>query len=233
MTRRWRGRALSVELLYSVAGVATQIALRADGRLVLLDCGDGTLRALRGELDTLAGVVISHGHFDHMGGVWSLLGGLRCVGRRAPLTVLAPAGCAELEAVLDGFETIYGDTLSFALTRTTPAPGVAVQLGPFEVTPFEVVHAGSIAGHGPLPRVPAYGYTIERDGERVVYSGDTAPCPALEAAVRGADLALIEATFVSRRSAVHLCRAEAEAVGRGAREHWLIHPALDAAGEPI
>jgi ribonuclease BN (tRNA processing enzyme) len=60
----------------------------------------------------------------------------------------------------------------------------------------------------------------------VVVSGDTGPCPELERAVEGADLALIEATFAAPRPGLadhHLSVPEARALGRRARSYRLYH----------
>ena len=97
--------ALTVRVLYSVAGVATTVALEASegSGILLLDCGDGALRDL---LDVglkpanITGIIISHGHFDHLGGLHTILGFLRMIGRNNALPVAYPAGCVEAEAFL-------------------------------------------------------------------------------------------------------------------------------------
>jgi ribonuclease BN (tRNA processing enzyme) len=75
------------------------------------------------------------------------------------------------------------------------------------------------------------GFEVTVGGRRLVVSGDTGPCAALDRAVRGADLALIEATFsraVSRRPDSHLSVAQARRIGRRARDYRLYHLSPDA-----
>ena len=70
------------------------------------------------------------------------------------------------------------------------------------------------------------GYGILWNGLRVVLSGDTGPCRALEQAVEGADLALLEASFpgpLPGPADLHLSVPEARALGRRARSYRLYH----------
>jgi ribonuclease BN (tRNA processing enzyme) len=65
----WQGVGWSVEVLYSRAGIGTQILVSSNGGDVLLDVGDGTLRDLLSkedgyDLSRLKGALITHGHCD-------------------------------------------------------------------------------------------------------------------------------------------------------------------------
>ena len=70
-----------------------------------------------------------------------------------------------------------------------------------------------------------------RRGIRVVFSGDTAPCPALEAAARGADLLICDATYdddalapeAARYGHSTYCQTAALAARAGVRRLWLAH----------
>ncbi len=70
-----------------------------------------------------------------------------------------------------------------------------------------------------------------RRGLRVVFSGDTAPCPALEAAARDADLLICDATYAEDAQAAEAARyghstfrqSAALAARAGARRLWLAH----------
>ena len=73
MNVNWGGRVLTVQVLFSRTGLATQILVSTEKVGLLLDCGDGTARDLIGmgvPLDSLAGVFLTHGHADHLGGLW-------------------------------------------------------------------------------------------------------------------------------------------------------------------
>ena len=72
---------VSVNVPFSAAGVGTTIVLTSKftGKMMLLDVGDGVLRdlLLSGNTDfvnAIDPIAISHGHFDHVGGLHSLLG---------------------------------------------------------------------------------------------------------------------------------------------------------------
>lgn len=231
---KWRGRVMEVEVLYSHAGIATHLTVSAGGSWLLVDCGDGCLRDLLDrrrdrDKDRLAGVLISHGHYDHVGGLWSVLGILRCEGHTHNVKVVQPPGCEEATAIVDAYLRIHSATMHYAVDRIEPAPGEEVRLGPFAVVPFEVVHGGSIRGFESLPRMSAYGYSISVQGERIVYSGDTGETETLERAVESADLAIIEATYPEDSDDVHLGRRYAERIGATAKEALFIHtihPAL-------
>lgn len=104
----WQGKQMRVEILYSLAGIATQIQVmdKKTGDWLLLDCGDGTLRdsLQRGvDLGKLRGVLISHGHGDHMSGLLALFWGLRIVHFRGELKIFAPKFCREVRSVVDFF----------------------------------------------------------------------------------------------------------------------------------
>ena len=123
--RSWRGSRITLDVLHSVAGVATTIAVSAGEGIVLFDAGDGALRdllPLPEDARSLRGVFITHGHYDHVGGRYAILGFQRMLGREAPFEVTAPAGCPEARAMIDAFRSCYPGTTALASARP---PGVA------------------------------------------------------------------------------------------------------------
>lgn len=219
---------IAVHVLYSIAGVATTVAVENRGGFMLLDCGDGALRDLldaRLKPVRLEGVAISHGHFDHVGGLHTLLGFLRMVGRKAPLPVAYPAGCVEVEAFLDRFYELYPDA-PFTALRLPLGDGDETQLDRWTLRTYAVEHRGSTAA-GVLEPIPALAYRVGLGEVVVAFSGDTGPGENLRKLCEGANLALIEATWGDRERRlnprVHLSRAEAEGYGRLAKRFGLIH----------
>jgi len=219
---------VAVHVLYSAAGVATTVAVENRGGYLLLDCGDGALRDLleaRLKPARLEGVAVSHGHFDHVGGLHTLFGFLRMVGREDALPVAYPAGCVEVEAFLDGFFGLYPDA-PFAVERMPLGDGDEKKLDRWTVRAYAVKHRGSTAAGVGKP-IPALGYRVGLGGVSVAFSGDTGPSENLRKLCEGADLALVEATWGKRdlrlNPRIHLSRAEAEGYGRLAKRFGLIH----------
>jgi len=229
----WQGRNLSVDILTSAAGIAQQILVRSEEGWVLVDVGDGALRDLltRGyDPACLRGILITHGHFDHMGGLHSLLGFLRMIGRAEPLDICAPPGCTEVVSAVNGFISCYADSIPFQIRRVEIDNGDSIYLAGLDIVAHAVVHCGSIDGGEILPPIPANGYRITRKGECVAISGDTGDCPAVRQLVAGADLAIIEATYASEAdvdprmtTCVHLTEALASQIGQTAGEYILAH----------
>ncbi len=233
--RTWCGKKLQVLILFTRAGVAQQIWVSARGRGLLVDTGDGALRDLLAagiRLDTIDGIIYTHGHFDHVGGLHSLLGFLRMIGRQAPLPIHAPERSTEAFAIVHNFRRCYPDSVPFEIQMRELRPRQLVELGALRIEAFPVAHAGSIAGGGILEPIPAFGYRISCEGETVGITGDTGMCEELPALVRDADLAILEATFATTEgfdpemfTRVHLSEAMAHDLGALAKEYILVHRA--------
>lgn len=170
----------------------------AEHRL-LLDCGMTTMVALaRANIDpaTLDGVVVTHWHGDHFGGVPllvidALIGGRHGAPRQnrgRPLVVAGPAGtAARLRDALTLFNwsqprTSDADPLAHIVTDMLLGPGQLTKIGPFVIEALAVVHTPEALG----VRVTVAGHTI-------AYSGDTAWTDTLIALSAEADLFICQA----------------------------------------
>ena len=98
---------LFIKPLFSIAGLATQLVVldkKSEAPFgILLDIGDGTCRdILDNHLDFtwFNHILISHGHYDHMGGLYSFLGVKRMLGETHPITIIYPEKCIEVENLL-------------------------------------------------------------------------------------------------------------------------------------
>lgn len=229
----WENDELKATVPFSAAGISSTIVLysKFTGKMMLLDAGDGTTRDLLdiygnrivNEIDVIA---FSHGHFDHMGGLYTLLGYMRMMGRTLPLNILIPKGCKEVEEIVTFFRSNYRESLPFDIWYHELFDGSGFDTDFFKTRAFEVKHYGLENITEDDIFMPALGYRIRIGQSIVAYSGDTRHCDSLEAGVRGADIAIIEATHLEMpetKRRVHLCLEEAEKVGKLAKAYMLIH----------
>jgi ribonuclease BN (tRNA processing enzyme) len=167
--------------------------VEADGFRLVLDLGNGALAALQARMSAfdIDALAFSHLHPDHCAD-FSALAVLRQYHPDPPyspterrLPVHGPADMGRRFAaqyapnIAERFSTDFSHVFDFHRLA-----GETVQIGPLKVTAAQVVHP-----------CEAYGFRIEHDGRSLVYSGDTAACPALDALSSGADLLLAEATW--------------------------------------
>jgi len=99
-----------------------------------------------------------------------------------------------------------------------------------KIKAYTVFHCGSIKGSGILNPIPAMGFRISHKGETIAISGDTGICPSLKELVKGADLAILDATYqrsaeVSKESLekLHLSEDLAKEIGKLAKDFILVH----------
>jgi len=179
----------------------TCIRVVADGQVLLVDCGATSLVALKAQgfdPNAIDAVVVSHLHGDHFGGLPFLILDGQFAGRTAPLMVAGPPG---IRARLgEAMETLFpGSTqvrrrFSVEVVELT-SDGTPTEIGAATVRGWEVEHA---CGAPPLA------LSIELDGSRFAYSGDTQWTSGLVEAARGADLFAVEAYTFDRPVRYHL-----------------------------
>lgn len=229
----WQGKWIKVNILYSIAGIAQHIWITNEKGAILIDTGDGVIRDILSNkinLNQLRGIIFTHGHYDHVGGLHSLLGFLRCIGKKGVLPIFAPKGCVEAFSIKDNFIKCYPDTIPFEISCKEIRSQEVFQIAGMTIRAYPVVHCGSIKGYGILEQIPALGYRISYKGETIAISGDTGICPSLKMLVKGADLAILEAVYeksegVSKESLekVHLSEDLAKEIGKLAKDFILIH----------
>jgi ribonuclease BN (tRNA processing enzyme) len=223
----WKGKQFRVKILYSYAGVATQILVNdiKKENNILMDAGDGILRDLlslpRKYHEKIQTILITHGHFDHVGGLYSLLCFYRMLNRKEKLTIICPKAVTELQGLMRTFQESYADSIPFSLDVREIDSKILIDNT--IITPFPVQHRGSIIGGGELPDVPTLGYIINKNEEKIVYTGDTGYFEKLKTYLSNADFAILEGTNREKGSTFHLSIPEAERLGKLAKNHLIIH----------
>ena len=180
------------------AGVLVEWGGGARGGRILLDTGAGLdivrlLIAAKCEPAEVRDIFVSHQHMDHVGGLeplllWSIIRALRSQGHPPSdeTRVYAERRVhADIEGLFGAIATAVPRLFHDKLRWVEAADGEPAELrGGARLTTFLVDHAPLDGG--------AMGCMVERDGARLVYSGDTRPTKRLIEAAQGADLLIHE-----------------------------------------
>ncbi|XP_033515467.1 tRNAse Z TRZ4, mitochondrial isoform X2 [Nicotiana tomentosiformis] len=192
---------------------------------ILLDCGEGTLGQLKrrfgveGADEAVKGlrcIWISHIHADHHAGLARILTLRRDLLNETPHEPLIVVGPQQLEIFLDRYQMLEDLDMQFLDSRDTTkssweafesnedndANGSASRLkntlresGLISLNSVPVIHCPQAYGIvlKAADKTNVIGKMIP--GWKIVYSGDTRPCPELVEASRGATVFIHEATF--------------------------------------
>ncbi len=165
----------------------------------LCDCGEPTARNLKAAGVSLASIdeiLISHLHFDHIGGLFMFVQSCWVEQRKRPLTIRLPAhGIGAVREMLrQGF--IFDELFPFRLNWRAWEEGSTVELGNVRVAVHRTTHLDGLLQRFP-GRMPtgavAYGFTLEDGEKRVVHSADLGRPEDLATTLRQpADLLLCE-----------------------------------------
>lgn len=189
---------------------------------VLIECGPTVLQALkRAACDParLDGVLISHLHGDHFGGIPFLFMEYRYQSARSrPLTIHGPPGLRERTDALFAalYRRIAASPSPFAATFTEVRPGEAFEVGDIHVEPVGVSH---------VPELTCFGYRVTAEERTICFSGDSSWSPALKTAAADVDLFLCECSTYDTPLDIHVSYLElaADAAALGCKRVVLTH----------
>ena len=222
---------MDTTILYTEAGVATQIMISAEDNHFIVDVGDGSLRDLlnlKVDLGKIKGIFLTHGHYDHIGRLYALLGHFRVMERKEPIEMYYPEGCKECPQIINAFKTSYND-LSFKINIHEVTGQDEVELNNVKIKIYQMKHYAAVGVNQILHPDSAVGYRFNYKGKSVAISGDTGLCPGLIELVQGADFALIDSTLDKNEvteellEKLHLSRERAEDIGKLAKKFIPIH----------
>ena len=169
---------------------------------LLVDCGASSLVALKQRgvaTNDLDGVVVSHLHGDHFGGLpFFILDSNYVLKRKHPLTVVGPPSLkSRYGEIMDtAFPGTSGMDWSFPVRLEELQIGRRSAAGHLHVTAYHVLHDDR-AG-------PCLGFRFEAEGKVIAFSGDTQWTESLIDIGREADLFICEAYMRDKAVTGHM-----------------------------
>lgn len=225
----WKKDDFSIKIFCSIPNIATGILLNAGRSYFVIDPGDGILRDLSKEIGTrkmleISDVFISHGHHDHVGGVWSLLTYLRVMNKKTSLTIYFPKGCVEIKSIYNAFKKVYSKTINYKIVLNELSSTNSFRRKNVTIKPFSVIHKEYLRDGVSTRQVPAFGYKFTYHRKKICYGGDTAFCHDLVINAKNSDLAIIEAGHdEDTPDDMHMTLSEAKTIGETAKKYFLVH----------
>jgi ribonuclease BN (tRNA processing enzyme) len=179
----------------------TCFQVESAGTTLLIDCGASSLVALKArglDPDRLDGVILSHLHGDHFGGLPFLLMDAQHLSRRQrPFVVAGPPGTrARITAALEVlFPGAAATRWRFAWDTVEIEPGRPQDILGHRLVTAEVQHPSG---------APSTAVRLAGGGTTLAYSGDTEWTDALLPIADGAGLLIIECSGYAGRIPYHL-----------------------------
>jgi len=173
--------------------------LKVNGRLFLIDCGEGTQQQIRRSHESflrIEAIFISHVHGDHVFGLFGLLSTMSMLGRTSDLYIYGPGN---LGPILKFYQSYFCDEINFEIKFTqikANSPEVIHTSKNVQVSAFPLKH-----------KIECYGYRFDEivperrrsmtpfKASSYAYCSDTTPFDELADWVHGVDVLYHEATY--------------------------------------
>lgn len=176
------------------------------GTAYLVDAGDDAMTRAIGagaQFPWIRGVFISHLHFDHIGGLFAVLGLRHQTKTTTPFTIYGPPGTRDLVAGLlaamepsarSGYGVPGEQYVSPGENIKTVEldDGAVVKLDDMTVRVAANSHYSFTPGSPEAKRFRSLSFRFDLPDRSIVYTGDTGPSPAVEKLAIGADLLVTE-----------------------------------------
>ncbi len=130
----------------------SSVAIRYNGSILLMDCGEGTQRQMLIyglNISKVKHIFITHIHCDHVLGVAGLVRTLSLYGRTSPLNIYVPKGFeSSIRSIIEFDKAI----IRYQINVVGIGSGDVIREDGFTVRAFKLNHS-----------VPAYGYAFRED----------------------------------------------------------------------
>lgn len=175
----------------------------------LMDCGEGAAGWLHhlGLTLRIKFILLTHLHADHTSGLLVLLQNMLLDGRKEHLDVYMPETGIEPFAIMQ--ETVYLTseiTEGMFQVNYKPLTESIIQEGAdFRIRAWHSDHFAGDAGRN-LPERYSYGFTVDADGARLVYTGDVTTTECFKQELKSNSALLCEAMHLEAGSILEVAR---------------------------